>query len=700
MIFLNPAVLFGLLAASIPVLIHLLNLRKLKRVEFSTLAFLKELQKNKIRKIKLKQWLLLALRVLIILFIVMAFARPTLKGIAIGGTTSAAKTTAVFILDNTFSMSVVNSKGSYFNQAKADIKQVLNLLQDGDEVALVLVGDNNTGEVKPTTNLSDFTKKLDAEKISDASGFLNNALVQAAKILSKSNNFNKEIYIFSDFQANRIVEANSISNLSELLNDKVRIFTFNLSGKNAYNLGISDLKLNTQIFEKNKPLDFVATVSNYSEQAVNNLVVSLFIDGQRSAQQSVSIQPGESKVVDLQANVNSYGYFDAFAEIEDDDILQDNKRYISFFIPKEIHVGIFSDDPNDAKYVNLALFAGNSDGTLQIDERNSSQLSSINLSQYDALIIFGSPNISNPGALISFANNGGGLFLIPASNGDISSFQKITAELNLPKPLGIVGKLNTNENAVRFDKTDFNHPIFQDLYSNQSKKNIESPEINFHYKYSTEGKGESVISLTDGSSFLSDYKIGKGKILVLNTSPVLSWSNFPLKAIFAPLMNKSVFYLASKNNEDNNFIAGGRAIVNINDNTSPQIKIENPDKSDYFINLQDRHSLNYVEFDKTNVAGNYKIFSGEKEIGEFSVNVDPAESITNYLSMSEFEKYLQKIGFKGKFIDIGRNSEPAKIITQARYGSELWRYFLLIAIIFALVEMFVAKSSKKEIIND
>src|SRR3989339_1590145 len=101
MTFLNPAVLFGLIAASIPILIHLFKLRKLKKIEFSTLAFLKELQKNKIRKIKLKQWILLALRVLIILFAVMAFARPALQSIKIGGTTSAAKTTAIFILDDT-----------------------------------------------------------------------------------------------------------------------------------------------------------------------------------------------------------------------------------------------------------------------------------------------------------------------------------------------------------------------------------------------------------------------------------------------------------------------------------------------------------------------------------------------------------------------------------------------------------------------
>lgn len=125
MVFLNPAVLFGLLAASIPVVIHLLNLRKLKKIEFSTLAFLKELQKTKIRKIKLKQWILLALRILIILLLVAAFARPTIKSFSIGGTASAAKTSAVIILDDTYSMSVVTDGGSYFNRANKQLNLCL-----------------------------------------------------------------------------------------------------------------------------------------------------------------------------------------------------------------------------------------------------------------------------------------------------------------------------------------------------------------------------------------------------------------------------------------------------------------------------------------------------------------------------------------------------------------------------------------------
>ncbi|MHB1688550.1 MAG: BatA domain-containing protein [Ignavibacteriaceae bacterium] len=704
MIFLNPAVLFGLLAASIPVLIHLLNLRKLKRIDFSTLAFLKELQKNKIRKIKLKQWLLLALRVLIILFLVTAFARPTLKGVAIGGTTSAAKTTAVFILDNTPSMSVVDSKGSYLNQAKATIKQILSQLQEGDEAALVLVGDQNNNNVKATSNLAEFQKQVDAVKISDESGMLNSAIVKAAKILSKSNNFNKEIYLLSDFQAGRLADQNSLSDLGQILNDKVRLYTFpedshNLSGKKVFNVGIDNIKLNTQIFEKDKPLDFTVTVTNYSNQPVTNLVVSLFIEGERSAQQSVSLSPEESKTLTLEAPVKQTGYVDAFAEIEDDDILQDNRRYINFFIPKEIPVIIFTGDPADSRFVDLALSAAGNDQTLKVTEKNLNQINSTNLSLYDVVVVIGSENISNYDRLNSYLNSGGNIFLTPGSKSTVQNFQSITRGLGIPSPTAAAGKVNELSNPVSFDKVDFNHPVFQDIFSSKEKKNVESPEIYYHFKISTEGKGANVISLMDGSSFLSEYKIGKGKIFLLNTAPILSWSNFPLKNLFAPIITKSIFYLSSKDNSENQYLAGNPVEINLQNNASPQIKIERPDKSDDYIDLQKQPDRNFIIYNKADATGNYKVFAGSNLVDEFSVNTDPAESVTKYLSSGEFENYLKKINFKGKYFKVDKNDDPVKIIMQARFGSELWKYFLLVALLLALVEMAVARNAKKDLIN-
>ncbi len=102
-------------------------------------------------------------------------------------------------------------------------------------------------------------------------------------------------------------------------------------------------------------------------------------------------------------------------------------------------------------------------------------------------------------------------------------------------------------------KIEFNHPIFQDIFSNNERKKVESPEIYSHFDQKAGLKANEIISLIDGSSFLSDYKIGKGKVLLLNTAPVLSWSNFPIKSIFVPLMNKAVYYLSSKDRNENEF---------------------------------------------------------------------------------------------------------------------------------------------------
>ncbi len=698
MIFLNPAVLFGLLAASIPILIHLFNLRKLKRIEFSTLRFLKELQKNKIRKIKLKQWLLLALRVLIILFLVTAFARPTLKGVAIGGTTSAAKTTSIFILDNTFSMSAIDQNGSYFNQAKQTIKNLIHQLQEGDEAALILVSNINE-EIKPTSNLSDLIKEIDNSQISYASGFLHNAIVSAGKILSNSQNFNKEIYVFSDFQSKKFSEGNSFSDLSELLNDKINLYTFNYSGKELFNVGIDDFKTNTQIFEKGKPVSFNITVTNYSEKIINDLVVSLFINGERSGQQSVSLNPNGTKILTMETNVKAAGFVDVFAEIEDDEINYDNKRFITLFIPTEIPVLILSASENDSRFVELALTASNNENSIKVVNKKISQIASTNLSNYDALIVIGSEAINDNNKLKQFAENGGGLFLMPGENTKLDDFKNVTSGFGAASPSALIGQLNKTDNFTRFDKIEFNHPIFDDIFSDNEKKKIESPEIYLRFNQKAGLNSKTIISLADGSSFLSEYKIGKGKLLLINTAPVLSWSNFPLKSIFVPLINKAVYYLSSKDRTENNFVAGSSINLQMPNLTARQIKIVKPNKAEEFINLENSINQNILSYNKTNISGNYKIYNGDKLIDDVSINNDPLESTMQFLDNSQIDDYLKKINFEGKHFVINKYQNPSEVVLQSRFGSELWKYFLIAALILALIEMTVARNSKKELVT-
>ncbi|HEX9252790.1 MAG TPA: BatA and WFA domain-containing protein, partial [Ignavibacteriaceae bacterium] len=545
MIFLNPAILFGLLAASIPVIIHLFNLRKLKKIEFSTLTFLKELQKNKIRKIKLKQWILLALRVLIILFVVMAFARPTLQSIQIGGTTSAAKTTAIFILDDTFSMSVVDQKGSYFNQAKEIIKQIVSQLQEGDEVGLILVSDNKN-ESQLSSNLSEFEQNVDRLDLSFASGDLNSAITKAAQLISESKNFNKEIYVVSDFQKNKITKESLNNDLSELLNESIRLYSFDLSDKDVFNLSVDDLKINNQIFEKDKPVNFSVTITNDSKQNVNSAVVSLFLNEERAAQKSFDVNAGQSTIVEIEATPKTTGFISVVAEIETDEIEQDNKRFASLYIPEKTAVGLFSENSGDLTFVGLALQTAG-EGKYEIERKNINQLTSQQLSKYQAIIISANVIPSGIEQLKNYMQNGGGLILFPSSNPDVHKLNEFYSQLGLALRASFVGKVNSVNLKIKFDKTDFNHPVFQNIFQNEEKKKYESPELNAYYKLTS--AGNQIVSLIDGSPFLSEFKIGNGKAFVFNSSPVLSWSDFPIKSIFAPLMNKSVAYLSSKERE-------------------------------------------------------------------------------------------------------------------------------------------------------
>lgn len=699
MTFLNPAVLFGLLAASIPILIHLFNLRKLKKIEFSTLAFLKELQKNKIRKVKLKQWILLALRVLIILCLVLAFARPTLKGLAIGGTTSAAKTTAVLIIDDTFSMSVIDNQGSLLNQAKAAAKNLLKNFQEGDEVAVIQVSQADKKDVSISKSIVDIQKTIDAIEPAYQSGQLHSSITKAVQVLSQSKNFNKEIYILSDFQAGRLADEKTLSDFSSILDQNVRIYAVNYSGKDVYNIGIENLKVNTQIFEKEKPVNFTVTVTNYSNRNVDNVIISLFVNNERSAQVSTSLNGGESKQLNIDALVKSSGFVNVFAEIEDDEILPDNRRFTSIFIPENIPIIIFTDDPADSRFVELALTAIENQITFVITKKNLSELSAYDLKRYEVVLILGSQNLNAWSKLKEYSLNGGRLFIAPGSKTTLAAYQKMLNEIGLPAPVTLAGKAGDQTNSVLFETTDINHPVFQDIFTNKDKIKIESPEIFSYFKLSTQGKGRSIITLQDGSSFLGEYRIKHGKIFLMNSAPVMSWSNFPLKSIFVPLMNKSILYLASKDKSEMNILAGNSFDIDIRGRSVSQLKVLRPDNTEDFISMDQYDGNNVVKYDKSNLIGNYKFLSSSKVFDEKSVNADPMESKTQYLGKQDVENYLNKINFQGKLLFLNREENISDAVLKARFGSELWKHFLIIALLLAFVEMLVARSAKKDFVE-
>ncbi|MDP2037666.1 MAG: BatA and WFA domain-containing protein, partial [Ignavibacteria bacterium] len=684
MTFLNPAVLLGLIAAAIPIVLHFLNLRKLKTIEFSTLAFLKELQKTKIRRIKLKQWLLLLLRVLIILFLVLAFARPTLKNISFGDS-SAAKTTVVIILDNTFSMSIIGEKGSRLNNFKQIAKNLLANFQPGDEVAVIAVGDLKVKNVSASGNFASIKKEIDDLEISNVSGTLNEAMLKASQILYSSKNYNKEIYLLSDLQKGRIVNTSSeISGFGKTISPDTRLYLFNGTPNEIVNLGIDDVKPNNQLYEVGKEVSFSALVKNYSISAVNDNVVSFFINGKRTAQKNISLAGNETKEISFETTLQDTGLVEFSAELEDDAVLQDNKRFFSVYITSDISLLLLSDRADDTKFVKLALGIPNQ--KIKLTELRTEQISSVNPQKFDAVILIGVDKISDTKALANYLTTGGNIIVMPGAQSTLAGFQKFSKELGLPTANAIVGKAGSPDSFTQFAKTDFQHPLLKNIFEEKTKTQIESPEIFCYFKIFSGSNGKNIISLADNSSFISEYNVGKGKVLLYSSAPVLSWNTFPMKAFFAPLIAKSLLYCSVKENQDSSIVCGKDALADISNSVSQQIKVTTPSDLDDYFSTDSLSNKKYLSYLNTNETGTYKVLSGNKLLDYFSVNHDPRESVLESASETEFEDYLKQIGYEGKFISLSTETDYLKEIYQSRFGTELWKYFLIIVLLLAIAE--------------
>jgi len=695
MTFLNPAMLLGLIAAAIPIVLHFLNLRKLKTIEFSTLAFLKELQKTKIRRIKLKQWILLLLRVLIILFLVMAFARPTLKTISFGDS-STAKTTAVIILDNTFSMSVIGEKGSRLNNYKQIAKNLLTNFQPGDEIAVIAVGHLRAKSISPSGNFASVKKEIDDLEISNISGTLNEAMIKASQILYSSKNYNKEIYLLSDLQKGRIVNTDSeISGFGKTISSDTRLYLFTGTPNEIVNLGVDDLKPNNQLYEVGKEVSFSAVIKNYSGSEVNDNVVSFFINGRRTAQKNLSLIASESKEISFETTLQDTGLVEFSTELEDDAILQDNKRFFSVYIPGDISLLLLGDRTDDTKFVKLALGIPNQ--KIKLTELRTEQTASVNLQKFDAVIIVGTEKLSDAKPFSNYISAGGNIIVMPGSQNTLAGFQKFSKGLGLPTANAVVGKPGSPDSFTQFAKTDFQHPLLKNIFEEKTKAEIESPEIFCYFKTFSGQTGKNIISLADNSSFLSEYNIGKGKVLLYSSAPVLSWNTFPLKAFFAPLMTKSLLYCSVKSNIDSFIVCGKEALADISNSVSQQIKVTTPGNLDDYFSADSLSNKKYLPYPNTFETGTYKIFSRNHLLDYFSVNHDPRESVLEAVSETAFEGYLKQIGYEGKFISLATGTNYLKDIYQSRFGTELWKYFLIIVLLLAVAESLLARSSKKDI---
>lgn len=681
--FLNPFVLFGLLASSIPIIIHLINLRKQKKVEFSSLKFLKELQNTKIRNIKLRQILLLILRTLLITFIVLAFARPTIQN-SIPGFVSYANTNTGLIIDNSFSMDLSDLSGNRFRQTRNVFNNFINNLEDGDKL---FVGGTNSKQyqnLELSSNKNELTTLFQNIKIETSDSKINELLSNSNLVFEENKELNSDIFIISDWQKN------FIDKIDTFKTNNFKQISFIKIGQefNSKNLSIDSIKLITSIFQEKKPVELDVYISNHSESSSNNNLLTLKFNNNRVAQKTFNVDANKSSVISISGVPNSQGAIKAVMEIDNDDILQDNKFYFGFIIPSQPNVLLISDV--NRSFTEIALRTRNSDDNIRII--NSKEFSAINLTEFN-IIVNTSKDLSKNdlSRLEKYIEQGGNALLFGSElTNQLESFYNKIGFNDI--------KLDSFKNKIKFDRVEKLHPLFSGMFQGDSdpKSIIESPEIQ---KLLSLNGGFPLI-MANGKPFLNELEYGNGKVLYFAVSQNMKWSNFPLTGLFPALLNRSIIYLSGgKGNfyQTNNL---DKIIINIPKNLAldNNFVLLSPSGIESNLKGSELPSGSVVIFNDLEEEGTYFLKnSGNKFVAVFAINHNPDESVLDYHSKNELEEIIS-YKFPNTFVNIldDYNELDLKSL-RANLGTELWQIFLILALLCGLAELFVQKAYKNEI---
>lgn len=694
MTFLNTTILLGLIAGAIPILIHLITRQKAKTVFFSTLRFLNELKTQQIRRLKIRQILLLILRTLIILLLVLAFARPTLKGRLSKGIHATAKTTAVLILDNSLSMGIETGGRTAFEVAKQRAQELEDSFSVGDEI-YGLYASTGTPPIFDGAkyDFKTVSKTIQKAKAGQSGTDLVAALAKAKELLQQSSNINKEIYVISDLQQSGF---RTIKNLVlPLLQEQgIKIFTIPIQARQVSNLAITNVKPANQIIEKGKVLELEAIIKNFGDKSERNKLVQIFINDKRAGQATISVDPGNSQPTKFRVVPQTTGLTTGSVLLEDDDLFSDNRRYFSFFVPEQTNVLVIGPSDSDVRFLQLALNPElNSASTIKVDYLAPNRIEFSTLKNYQVVILSNIPQIEGSllSALVDHVQAGCGVIVFLGNEVELRSYnENLSQRLSLPLFTGTFGTLGARDSYLTLGKIDFSHPIFSGVFEDQNQQ-LESPQFYFVAKMKIKPQQNAIIEFSNGDPFLVEADFGQGKVLLFTSAIDPNWSDLYLKGLFVPLMNRSVMYMsgnASKSNQsvlvDQELtadVAGAKNIVNF--------QIETPDGKLTKIIPQIGDGYYRINFKATDRAGIYSLYAEDRLQTKWAVNPDPDESDVTPMDSAELERIIGA----GNLVSIQPEQSLANVVSTSRYGRELWKYFIGVALLFLIFEMLLARES-------
>lgn len=674
MSFVYPGFLFALAAISIPIIIHLFNFRRFRKVYFSDIRFLKNVEMQTRSRNQLRHLLVLLARICAVACLVLAFAQPFIPAPGNEGNTHSAQ--ATIYVDNSFSMNAEGTNGSLLDEAKAKALEVAEGYANGSNLRLL------TNDFDPRHQRNMSIQEFKAEL---AGVVQSPAVRRMSEVTSRARSTDgqverHDIFLITDLQR-------SMADIDKVTPDSLTgLFVLPVQATSLGNLYVDSVWFSSPVRLPEQPDVLMARIRNTGERTVENLSVKLTVNGMQRAIGTVTLQGRSFENVELAFTNADRGMQMAEVSVEDYPIVYDNRYLLSYAVARSVRILHIRGE--DAGNSVQRLFSGDSTFAYTATEGKAVDFSAF--AKQDLLVAEG---IRNPSTglmqeLNRFAQRGGSLLVVPSSKAEQE------AQNELLRSLGAEVFAEWDSTATKVERVNLQSALMRNVFLEWGER-IDLPTVGAHFPTVTVTRSgrEPLLTLTDGSPFLSRYATGKGSVYVL-ASPLNDRStNFHRHALFVPsLYNMALNSVGGTVSAE--IIGSGRTIAV----SAPTDRLENltmvsVETGERFMPepVVRGDGTGILVHDQVRTDGHFLLLSGSDTLQPVSFNYDRAESALEYLTENEFRELAGQAGITKLGFVSERTGNIANAVREMQEGKRLWRLFLILALIFLGIEILLIR---------
>ena len=569
----------GLPLVALPLVIHLINLRRHRRVEWAAMDFLLESQKRNKKWILLQQLLLLLLRTSAVALAVMMLAGPVLQS-GWGRFLGQGTTHHLFLLDDSYSMADRWEQSTAFDQAKRALSGILEeAVQQTDSQKLTLVRFSTARELSAGAAPKISERPLDQTLREEVQSLLGDmqyaesdagpleALGAALGLPEPTADEARIVYLVSDFRSRQWSEDNQLRQMLGQLREKcAQLHLVQCVDTTRSNLAITRLEPEAGIRAAGVETWFEITVANYGDQPAVATAASIVQDGHKLPAVVFGEIPSREEVTRrFRVTFPTAGAHQLQASLESDPVVADNVRYFACAVPTAFPVLIIDESPSrdDGFYLRTALDPGGTanPGWSPRIEPTSFLRNHDRLDEFAAICLLDVARLDEPeiAALETYVRQGGGLAIFLGSHVQRDFYNRRLYRDGtglLPVPLDVPTQLINDSLQAEPDVIVGDHPIFR-VFGGQRNSFLPLIGVNFYYAVDPEwqaparGDTHVLARLRNGAPYVVDKQIEDGHVVVQlsklspKSTALGSWSNWSLNPVFPVYVNELVGYLSA-----------------------------------------------------------------------------------------------------------------------------------------------------------